>query len=38
MKHFSKFAIGILLFAAATLPGVGSHAETQTGPDAVLAD
>ena len=38
MKHLSKIAIGILLFVAAVLPGVGSNAQTQTGPDAVLAE
>jgi len=37
MKHFSKFAIGFLLFATAALSGVVQHAQPQTGPDAVLA-
>jgi carbonic anhydrase len=37
MKHFSKLAIGILLFVTAALSGVIQHAQPQAGPEAVLA-
>jgi len=37
MKHFSKLAIGILLFVTAALSGVIQHAQPQTGPEVVLA-
>lgn len=38
MKHFSKFALGILLLIAATLTNIGHQAEPSVTPDLVLAE